>query len=300
MGGVREQAALFGRRKSLVGIVAHDPAQAGANLPAIVILNAGIIHRVGPNRMFVGLARTLAANGHLVVRFDLAGIGDSEPRDDGLGPLEAALADIREVLDSLEATRQVRRVVLVGLCSGADQSIIYGGRDPRIVGAVLIDPSVPRTPRYYVRHYRGRMFRLRSWLNFVLGRHEIWRVLDKSAEHSPDNSPPDPENPQVRAFLENAYRRAVAAGVDLMAIFTAGRESRHNYPEQLPEAFPKVPFGNRLHLEYFGRTDHTFTFEADREALTRCIVEWASRHEPAGGEAALHTQDEVVRTRRAP
>ena len=148
MGGIREQAALFGARKSLVGIVTHDPAQARTNLPAIVILNAGIIHRVGPNRMFVGVARTLAANGHLVVRFDLSGIGDSEPRDDGLAPLEAALADIHEVINSLEATRQVRRVILVGLCSGADQSIIYGGRDSRIAGVVLIDPSVPRTPRY--------------------------------------------------------------------------------------------------------------------------------------------------------
>jgi len=179
MSGIREQALMLGKRKSLVAIVAQDPAMAAtaAERPTVVILNSGIIHRVGPNRVFVRLARLLAQAGHLVVRFDLSGIGDSEPRGDGLSPLDAALADIREVLDSLETTRQVRRVILIGLCSGADHSIVYGGQDPRVIGMVLIDPSVPRTRGYYMRHYRGRMFRWRSWLNFASGRHPFWQML---------------------------------------------------------------------------------------------------------------------------
>jgi pimeloyl-ACP methyl ester carboxylesterase len=287
MGTIREQALLLGKRKSLVAILAQDPASVptAAELPAIVILNSGIIHRVGPNRIFVRLSRMLAEAGHVVVRFDLSGIGDSEARKDGLAPLDGALADIREALDSLEAARQTRRVILIGLCSGADYSIVYGGQDPRVVGVVLIDPSVPRTRGYYMRHYRGRMFRWRSWLNFASGRHPFWRMVRKtftpghrpSAEEPHLEPPPDLQAVQVRKFLESAYARTVAAGVDVMAIFTGGREDQHNDPRQLLEAFPSVAFGSRLQLECISSADHTFTSRADRCRLMNLVSEWLSR-----------------------
>jgi pimeloyl-ACP methyl ester carboxylesterase len=281
---VREQAAMLGPRKSLVGIVAQvvepgRPEGAVTDVPAVVILNAGIIHRVGPNRMFVDLARLLAAAGHTVVRFDLSGIGDSEPRPDGLAPLAAALEDIREVLDSLQSTRQIQRFILVGLCSGADHAIVYAGQDPRVVGTVLIDPSIPRTGRYYLQHYRARMFRLRSWLNFTSGRHPFWsalrgcmsgRRLQQKAQHHPS----DLQSPEVRAFIEQAYSRAVAAEVQLLAVFTADLEKQHNYREQLLDAFPRIPFGDLLSLQYFPNTDHTFTAETERGRLLGLIHGW--------------------------
>ena len=290
MGSIREQALLLGQRKSLVAIIAQEPtaSRAAADRPVIVILNSGIIHRVGPNRMFVRLARQLADAGHVVVRFDLSGIGDSEPRTDELEPLDAALADIREVLDSLEAARQVRRFVLVGLCSGADHSIIYGGQDPRVVGRVLIDPSIPRTRGYYVRHYRGRVLRWRSWLNFASGRHPFWKALGRSIALASPKSPdgeeefpealPDLQDSQVRTFLANVYARAVAAGVDIMAVFTGGREDRHNGAKQLLEAFPQVAFGSRLRLEFMGSADHTFTSQDDRCSLLTLISSWIGEH----------------------
>jgi len=295
MGSIREQALLLGKRKSLVAIIAQEPvaARAAVDRPVIVILNSGIIHRVGPNRMFVRLARQLASAGHVVVRFDLSGIGDSEPRADELQPLEAALADIREVLDSLEASRQARRFVLVGLCSGADHSIVYGGGDPRVVGMVLIDPSIPRTRGYYVRHYRGRMLRWRSWLNFACGRHPFWKALGRSIApalplaRSEDaellaEPLPDLQDIEVRAFLANAYGRAAAAGIDIMAVFTGGREDRHNGAMQLLEAFPEVAFGSRLRLEFMGSADHTFTSQDDRGNLLALITTWVGeRSSPA-------------------
>src|SRR5690606_1367498 len=109
--------------------------------PFVLILNAGIIHRAGPNRLHVTLARALSAAGFPVLRVDLSGLGDSPPREDGAAPLDAALADIRDILDTLQATRGVQRVVLMGLCSGADHSVIYAASDPRVVGVALLDPS---------------------------------------------------------------------------------------------------------------------------------------------------------------
>jgi pimeloyl-ACP methyl ester carboxylesterase len=278
---LKEQAALLGARKSLASIIAQPASAASAGERAgVVILNAGIIHRVGPHRMFVGLSRQLAAAGHTVVRFDLSGIGDSPPREDGLAPLDASLADIREVLDELETTRGIRRVVLIGLCWGADLSIICAASDPRVCGVVLIDPAVPRTPRYYVHHYCNRVFRLRSWLNVLRGRHPLWDRLKRfsgvAAEAPPDYEPPNLQSPQVRAFLADVYTRAVSAGVGMLVVCTGDLDSDYNYRRQLLDAFPRVPFGPQLQLEFFANTDHTFTSERDRDALMRLIVPWVT------------------------
>jgi pimeloyl-ACP methyl ester carboxylesterase len=275
---ISEQALLLGPRKSLVGVMSqsatHPPPP---DRPVVVILNSGIIHRVGPNRMSVTLARTLAARGFAVLRFDLSGIGDSEPRADVLPPLEAAFADIREALDSLEASRGPVKVVLAGLCSGADHSALYGGTDPRVVGLVLLDPSVPRTRRYYVNHYAPRMLRASSWSALVQGRHPLWRELKNRISMAPKEGAFDGrliDTPEVRAILERGYKGSVVSGIRMLAVCTADRDSRLNYREQLLEAFPTVDFGSSLRLEYFEDADHTFTAHAQRSRLIELIVQW--------------------------
>ncbi len=277
-----EQAVLLGPRKSLVGVVTPASAAAlRADAPFVVILNAGIIHRVGPNRMHVLMARALSAAGFGVLRVDLSGLGDSEARDDGLAPLDATLADIRDILDTLESTRQVRRVVLAGLCSGADHSVIYAGSDPRVVGVALMDPSIPRTLRYYVHHYGSRVLGLRAWVNLALGRHPVWNALKRRVGRQPEATRVEPEaqgptleHPEVRAFLQNAYARALASEVQMLAVLTSDRQRQHNHRRQLLDAFPGLSFKGQLRLEYFRDCDHTFTSEANRHRLIQMMLEW--------------------------
>ena len=107
-----ESVIQLGPGKSLVGIATPaEGAPAWSSPICALILNAGIIHRVGPNRLGVELARLLARRGVPAVRFDLAGIGDSASRSDGLAPLDAALADIRDAMVSITAARGARRFV---------------------------------------------------------------------------------------------------------------------------------------------------------------------------------------------
>ena len=77
---VRENVYTVGPGKSLVAAVTEPVLGIKNALPIIVILNTGIIHRVGHQRKFVILARELAERGYSVVRFDFGGIGDREPR----------------------------------------------------------------------------------------------------------------------------------------------------------------------------------------------------------------------------
>jgi dienelactone hydrolase len=146
-------------------------------MPAVVILNTGIVHRVGHHRMYVSLSRKLAGAGHLVLRFDLSGIGDSEQRHDKLSTIDSSLADIREALDFLAATQQASRFVLIGLCSGADHAVLHGPTDPRVVGMVLMDPSIPPTTRYYVHYILQRLTSLQNWGSVAAGRSGLLKML---------------------------------------------------------------------------------------------------------------------------
>ena len=66
--------------------------------PAVIILNAGVLHRVGPHRLHVALARRLAARGLPALRIDLAGVGDSPGRGDGGSFRASAVADTRAAM----------------------------------------------------------------------------------------------------------------------------------------------------------------------------------------------------------
>ena len=309
----REQAIKLGARKSLVGILAlpassQDASATGAqgatsraagvagvtDGPAVVILNAGIIHRTGPNRLHTTLARALASAGLPALRFDLAGIGDSESRAEALPPTEAALADIREVLDDLEAAgRTSRGVILAGLCSGAFQALLCAEADPRVVGIVLIDLYLPKTSGYYLRYYAQRAKNLESWFNVLRGRNPLWRALlgrlaPGGAQGEEQRLPvlqPDLGGRPLAETFEHAFVVALNRGVQVLAIFTGGLKKQHNYREQMLDAFPRAPFGTLLRLEYFADSDHTFTPEAVRARFIRLVREWvnsAAFMKPAG------------------
>lgn len=278
-----EQVVMFGADSSLCGIVTRPIGEA-TGLP-IIILNTGVIHRVGHHRMNVSIARRYAAQGHPAVRFDFGGIGDSYMQDDALAPLDTNLASIQDVSDWIETHLGQSKFILLGLCSGADQSIIQASRDPRIAGTVLIDPSIPRTFRFHVNDFLKSASRRVVWTNLATGRGKSWarlrRLLGKQGADGqaaqPDNEPfsrPDLENPEAIAFLEKTYQSAVDNGAKILAVFTGGHDFQHNYRTQLLDALPKVKFGKQLDLHYIADSDHTFTYERHRAQLFDLIDRW--------------------------
>jgi uncharacterized protein len=284
---VSEQAVLLGHRQSSVGVLTRAVGDRPADGLAIVILNTGIIHRVGHHRMFVTMSRALARAGHTVLRFDFSGIGDSDPRDDGLPPLAACMADIGDAVDWLERNCHGTRVVLVGLCSGADHAVLYGHTDDRVVALVMMDPTIPATFRHYVHFITRRATRLRSWIRVVTGRSttiRLWlgqalRVMWPGRGLRPIAS----ANPITHENIDDIYQKTVDKNIPILAIFT-GESTRQTYREQMLDALPNVAFGDRLTLEFFPGSDHTFILESDRSRLNRLILAWvdsAPRSRPA-------------------
>jgi pimeloyl-ACP methyl ester carboxylesterase len=283
-GNFSEQALLLGNRKALVGVIARPSSPPPNEMPAVVILNTGIVHRVGHHRMYVSLSRRLAGAGHVVLRFDLSGIGDSEQRNDKLSAIDSSLADIKEALDFLAATQQASRFVLIGLCSGADHAVLYGPTDPRVAGLVLMDPSIPPTTRYYAHYILQRLTTLRNWSSVAAGRSGLLRMLASQLAHwlRPRRSTLGLtlETLKFSPHLEQCYEKSVANGIRILAAFTS-ISPRHTYQSQILDAFPQAAFKDSLKLEYFTRSDHLFSNQNDRYRLDQLVLDWLSAL-PAG------------------
>jgi uncharacterized protein len=277
-----EVAVQFGRSASLTGILSRPLPQRPIRRPAVVILNTGIAHRVGHHRMYVTMARELAASGHLAFRFDFSGIGDSASRGDGLSPFEAHQADVSDALDWLTASCNVSEVILIGLCSGADVALKYGHSDNRVTALALLDPTIPPTARFYAHYISRRLTQLRSWRSFVSGRGRIWQELKERARLAFGTAPAQPESAadhRIRDELEQLYLKSLDRDLKLLIVLTGGpMEGRQSYREQLFEALPNVPFEGRVSLEYFQDADHTFTSERARERLQKLVLGWVEGH----------------------
>jgi len=120
----------------------------------VLLIVGGPQYRVGCHRQFVLLGRALAAAGIPVLRFDYRGMGDSEGELRGFERIES---DIRAAMDAFcRAVPDLKEVVLWGLCDAASATAFYASRDPRVAGAVLVNPWVQTgagQARTELRHY---------------------------------------------------------------------------------------------------------------------------------------------------
>jgi alpha-beta hydrolase superfamily lysophospholipase len=140
---VRESPIAISRGEDrLLGVLAEGDRSAPITA---VLLNAGALRHIGPNRMWVETARRWAAHGVPTLRIDLAGIGDSDgdanslERDEGLY-VPRYVDQTIEVLDALCERGLPRRFVLAGLCSGAYWSLQAALEDERVAAAFMINP----------------------------------------------------------------------------------------------------------------------------------------------------------------
>ena len=180
-----EEGLLFeGAGTTLVGVLARPPRARPVSGIGVVIVVGGPQTRVGSHRQFVALARTLAAAGHVVLRFDYRGMGDSGGAARDFLSVEP---DIEAAVTALQAAAaSVRSVALWGLCDGASAALLYchRRRDPRVDRLVLLNPWV-RSPeglaRMQVKHYyRQRLLERAFWLKLLSGR-VAWRALSDLA-----------------------------------------------------------------------------------------------------------------------
>lgn len=268
-----EQAVSFGEEFSLNGIVCKGEGE--STRPALIILNSGLMHRVGTCRTSVALAREAAEVGMLSLRFDHSGIGDSSPRQIEASDEERMLEEINAALDFLQETFGISRFVIYGLCSGAVYSFKYALKDNRVIGLVGIDGYAYPTIRFYLRHYGLRFFRFHAWIRLLLRIRKLLPAKPKVTYVKESDEvdvwmwQPQPS----RDFVEQGYQSLVEKGVRLYSIYT-GEPFSYNYQGQMTDMYPNVDFSDLLTIDYFPDSSHIMQEPRFQKEIRQKVLHW--------------------------
>ena len=280
-----EQAVRFECRGDFLhGILCKPPLGVTSSDLAILIIVGGPQYRVGSHRQFVLLARSLAAQGYPVLRFDYRGMGDSEgqPRD-----FEEVDLDIHAAIDAVIGLQpQVRRVVLWGLCDAASAILLHGHQhtDPRVAGLCLLNPwvrsgaSLARTQikHYYLRRLTEKSFWSKLLRGGVAGK-AVRELLQNARLARGDRQETATADRPFQDRMARAWTRfdgpilLVLSGNDYTAKefleFTADDASR-NGPWTNALARP------RLQRADIREADHTFSNADARQQVETLCKEW--------------------------
>jgi len=283
-----ERAISFGPERGMVGIMTTPAEQADSNTWALLV-NAGVIHRVGPNRINVRLARDLAARGLPNLRFDQSGLGDSVPRDGVTDLHESAHADMLDAMAYLKQHHGAERFVVVGICSGARLALRTSYRGADIAAAVVIDPPVYRTTKAVVAHFAPRLLRAGAWKNALSGNNQrikgaLQRLRQRNQADEAPETPTASDMPErlgewpSREDMTEALARIIGNGTRLLWIHTGGAaDQQYNYKDQVRDVFPEACASGLIDWDLMSEVDHDFATEASRHAIRRVLCDWLGR-----------------------
>ncbi|MFT4101495.1 MAG: alpha/beta fold hydrolase [Burkholderiaceae bacterium] len=299
IGVLTESVLDFGRGEYLSGVLTRFDAAGAASAaaigstastaggPGVLLLNAGVVSRSGPHRFNVKLARALARQGLPVLRFDVSGKGDSGTAADALPYPQQVTHDIVCAIEAMHSVVGIESVLIVGLCSGANQGWAAALVDSRIVGLVMIDSFAYPTRRTLLEYHRRRI-RLRGAcenlsraarsVGYVGG--YLLKVLSGAIKRD-DVSPNEPALGDDTRLPLSEYakgmQRLVDRGVSLFLVYTGSWSRHYSYPEQFSDRFGLYPFATQVQCEYLPQLDHTLTLVATQQATIRLIGSWIER-----------------------
>jgi pimeloyl-ACP methyl ester carboxylesterase len=282
---MREHAVSFGAGGNLSGILC-EPDQPVAGAPAALMWNVGIHHRVGAFRIWVDLARRLAAAGFTSLRFDLSGMGDSETRRGAAEDVERK-EDLDEAMAFITKRTGLETFAPIAFCSGIDQLHALGLREPRVVAMAYIEGYAWRTRgfylRYPLRYLRGTLWRDR--LEHLSERKELQRFrrfFEKKAALAIDPGAAEeaagagasmfarhrPDQAQFSADLRALRGREVKL---FFAYF--GLETDFSAPAQFEEMTGVRP-DHDVRLFFLGGADHILYRTQDRALTVAETAAW--------------------------
>jgi dienelactone hydrolase len=287
---VLEEAAFIDAGSILFGITSRPappssedgplPAPPRRGRPGVLLLNAGAIHHIGPNRLYVTLARAWAAEGHTVLRLDLSGLGDSVTRPgqpDNVVYGQQAATDVSTAVHHLRAEPDVSGVVVVGLCSGA-----YHGFKAAVAGdpVAAVVPINPLTffwkegmsldfPAHKVagesHRYARSALRLDSWKKLARGEVDLRalsevmarRLLSLLGRRWRDLA--RPLGIPLADDLGGELEAVAARGVALDFVFAEGDPGIELLALQGGRVVPRLEAERQLRTHVIVGPDHTFT-----------------------------------------
>jgi alpha/beta superfamily hydrolase len=279
IGGVSEQPVFVDAARHVYGVLT-SPRTATASGRAVLLLNAGAIHHVGPNRLYVALARRWAAEGHHVLRLDITGIGDSPARageTENIVYSSRAIEDISAAVSWLRKHPQVSSVWSIGLCSGAYHALKGAVAGQDVSGIIAINPLTffwtPDTPLDFpavrvvqeAERYRHALRDVHKWKKVLRGEVNVRRAIETVGRRM---------GLRLVARLRDVSRRLhvpwkddLGVELNLLAkgaiaqrfVFAAGDPGMQLLREQGGSAVATLRKNGSLVIDVIDGPDHTFT-----------------------------------------
>jgi len=283
-GDVREMPLRCGSAGSLYGVLCEPAAGVAAKAPTgIVLLNVGGNHRVGPHRVYVKMARTLAAAGHAVLRLDVAGIGDSPPAPgQPWGNLyeRNSVHDVRAAIDAL-VQRGCREILLMGICSGSYLSFQAALVDERVDGVVLMNARLlewtPGQPgdswqtsmQQYAKstdYYRRALFKPEVWQKFLRGQVNLPLIARRFAALTAARLRRALSfgNAREESLLAK-MQRLCARGTDVLMLVSDADDGRDYVEFHFGAAGRRMRMHPNFRMAYVPDADHTFSRPGNQE-----------------------------------
>jgi len=291
-GAIREQAVRLDADLFGIATLPPEPPQR-----ALILLNAGAVGRIGPNRLHVALARRLAATGVLVLRLDLSGLGDSRTRpgaEENIVYHAHAVDDIGVAVDWARSDG-ASEIAVAGLCAGAYHSLGAALAGQAIDTIVMINPLTfhykPGMSLDFAafrviadaQRYQKSIARGVSWRKLLRGDVDVKRVADVvlrrtwSAFGRPWR--------ELRRRLHLPHRDDLGAKLDMLAkrqvamrfVFAGDDPGRFVLAEEGGSVVPRLREGGALSIQVIDGADHTFTPRWSHRPLLDAVVEALGR-----------------------
>lgn len=301
---IRELTCRIHSSPDLFGIVSEPVSAVQANLPMLVLLNAGSSYHIGPGRMTVEMTRKLSSLGFRCLRTDFWGLGDSVPErisDENDGYASTVFRDIKLTLQTLRRQFGPQKFVLMGLCSGAYAAFQSAAQfdDPDLVESVLINPltffwrdgmtleTAPTLDLIEQHYYLSSVLDPKKWLRLLTGRSSVglrgvakmaWRRLGFGRRRNPQQHlrpcecPRGPLHPVVDD-LTGDLKRVVTRGRHLMMVFSAEDPGYGILTYKAGRQARRMLRAKQLETAFIENADHTFSRQAARSLMIATLGE---------------------------
>jgi pimeloyl-ACP methyl ester carboxylesterase len=314
--GVRETPVTFGTARALFGVLTEPAQLPDANRhcdTAILMLNVGGNYRIGPNRIHVKIARSMAAAGYRAFRLDLTGIGDSHAGAafcmNNLYAKDSS-ADVRAAIDCL-AAKGCKNFYLMGICSGSYVAFQTALVEPRVAGQILMnsrllewrdDREGDSWQASMQIGYKSTDFYLRALLRpdvyrrLLLGEINVNGIakrfktiiearLERALNHLLRRSTPEDEQEGVLGKMKKLSER----GTDTLVISAAEDDGRDYLEFHLGRRGSRMKGSPNFRMLLVEDCDHTFSSEQSQQFVINAMQEHLQRraatqalpHEPA-------------------
>jgi alpha-beta hydrolase superfamily lysophospholipase len=289
---VREQACFLDDHRLIFGIIS-TPAPEQTPVRALAMLvNSGAVHHIGPNRLYVTLARKWAAQGIGVIRLDLSGIGDSATRPgekENIVYSSCAGADIAAALAFVRQRFGDIPVHSMGVCSGGYHSFKAAVAGAHLKTVVCINPLTFQWhegqslafPEYRVAQdvmrYKTNAFRWESWKKLLTGGvdiPELMQVLMRRVGSAAINQAKDLLR-RLQIPLPNDLGTELAGlgkrQVNLLFVFADGEPGLDLLKNGGGSTVSRLRARKKLSIEFIEGADHTFTDHEPRDRLVNVL-----------------------------